>query len=186
MEIDKTPHPVIIITEAKEQQLKLSNESIGYLLLSGKWARFLGVTGIIASIVLFLFGIFFVSIVSIVYNHPTTWYRLLDLYGVHGYRIRRPPFIYSGFMVILYGAISAFVFFLSYNLNQFALDIKKAIANTDSVLLTDLLHRLKKFFKITGIIVITSLVIAVIVAIYFAVIIYTIQHTPGYPGYTGK
>ncbi|MES2427160.1 MAG: hypothetical protein V4560_09310 [Bacteroidota bacterium] len=184
MEIDKNPQPVIIVTEP--QELKLSDESIVYLQQSGKWARFLGITGIVTAILLFLFGIFFASMISIIYHHPTTWYRLLDLYGVYGYRVRRPPFAYSGFMVVIYTCISSFVFFVSYNLNQFGIDIQKSLANNDNVLLNTLLKRVKKFFKITGIIVMCSLVITIIAAIYLAVIVYTIQHTPGYPGYTGK
>lgn len=184
MQIDKNPQPVIIVTE--HQELKLSDESIVYLQQSGKWARFLGITGIVTAILLFLFGIFFVSMISIIYHHPTTWYRLLDLYGAYGYRIKRPPFAYSGFMVVIYTCISSFVFFVSYNLNQFGIDIQKSLANNDNVLLNTLLKRVKKFFKITGIIVMCSLVITIIAAIYLAVIVYTIQHTPGYPGYTGK
>ena len=88
-------------------------------------------------------------------------------------------------MVVIYTCISAFVFFVSYNLNQFGIDIQKTLANNNNVLLNTLLKRIKKFFKITGIIVICVLIITIIAAIYLAVIVYIIQHTPGYPGYTG-
>ena len=74
MEPDKTPQPVIIVTDATEiQELKLSDESIVYLQQSGKWARFLGVTGIVTAVLLFLFGIFFVSeLMEYIYGEART------------------------------------------------------------------------------------------------------------------
>lgn len=170
--------PFILIT--KPQELVLTGTALQNLQQTGRWARFLGITGFISSAILFLFGIFFVSIVNLIYKHPTTYYRMLDLYGVHGYRFRRPPFIYSEFMIFLYTGVSIFTFFISFYIYQFGNDVKIAIANNSVPQLSLVFSKLKIFFKRTGFIVICFIIASIIVAIYLGVNIYIIRSSPDF------
>lgn len=130
--------------------LLLQDDAQYYLHETGKWARFLGITGFILSCLIALIGIFAGTLFSILGNSSRHYPAGMG--------------IGMGFMYVLMGA---FHFWISLYLYRFGTRIKSAIEYKNTMQVSDALSNLKTFFKIISILVIITLAIYALVIIIF-------------------
>ena len=134
--------------------LDLTQEAIGYLKTTAKWANFLAIIGFIGVGFMVLAALFVGTFMS----------SMSDFSEIS-------PLIGSGFglaMTILYLIIAALYFFPTLYLYRFATKTKAAIRDYQTHNLTEGLKNLKSSFKFVGI------MIAVILGLYALILVFAI------------
>lgn len=121
--------------------LKLNEEAKGFLQETGKWAYFMSIVGYI------MVGLF----VLVALFMGSTMAALGGGAGALG----------GGFISFIYILLALLYFFPIYYLNKFGVKVKKAIAENDSLELTEALKFLKSHYKFIGILTIVMLCIYV-------------------------
>jgi hypothetical protein len=140
---------------APKPVIRLTMEAQGYLREAGSWARFLGILGFIAC-VLVLVGALFIGALFTVFVSvfPT---------------LSSVPEGVGGFLSIIIILFDLLYFFFALYLFQFGSRVKRGISIIDTNQLTQGLGKLKSFFKLWGIVTIVILCINVLQIIYFLV-----------------
>ena len=130
------------------KEIRLTNESIGYLKETAKWGTFLAIIGFISIGFMVLAGIFLAVFMS-----STELPGMEAMGNMAGF-----GFLYIVFAVIyVYPVLKLF---------QFASQCKKAIAHTSTDLMTEALGNLKSCYKFMGILM------AIILGLYAIVFLF--------------
>jgi len=165
METTETPAPDL--SEYTLPDLLIGQEAKAYLYTAGKWAKFLGIIGFIATGIMVLLAIFASALTSLIGAVTSS---------SPGLSIRAGVGILSLIPLV---PIVIIYFFMSYFLYQFGVNIKSAIANNDTVFATRAFRNLKSHFKLIGIVLIV--VIAFYILAFLAMIFFfgaTTLHRP--------
>ncbi len=123
-------------------QIELSNQAIDYIRESAKWGTFLSIVGFIfigLLVIIALFvGVFFSAMGS-------------DIPGTEDLAMMGP------LLTVFYLILAGLYLYPTLKLYQFSNKAKKAIANNNSVTMTESLGNLKSMFKFMGIMTIVIL-----------------------------
>src|SRR5450631_1995691 len=139
-------------------ELQLDQPALNYLNESARWARFLAIIGFISCGLMIIVGVFFGSFMS----------GLMTSAGSES-----AVAMSSGFFSIFYILFSLLIFFPSLYLFNFSSKMKRAFQNNEQQILTESLRNLKSFFKFYGIctvIILSIYALALIAAIFGAVV----------------
>jgi hypothetical protein len=128
-----------------------------YLFTAAKWARFLGIVGLVVSGLLAIAAFFITSIMA----------ALNPLMAAQG---GRNAFVggMGTFMTVIYLGIAAIYVFISLYLYNFGTKTKAAVLSNDAELLTEGLKNLKSFFRSIGIMT------AVVLGIYAIILVFSL------------
>ncbi|GAA4088459.1 DUF5362 family protein [Mucilaginibacter panaciglaebae] len=143
-------------TPAQPQGIVLLQDAQSYLVIAGKWARFLGILGFIGTGLVVLCALFIGTIMS-----------ALTGFSPAG-RMAMAP---GGFLTFFYILIAIFYFFVSLYTYQFGARVREGVAFGSSAVVTDGLNKLKSVFKLVGIATIVIMILYVFILI--GVIIFT-------------
>ena len=123
------------------EEIRLTNESLGYLKETAKWGTFLAIMGFI--------GIGFMILVGVV---MALFMSSMDLPGMEAFGSMN--MVGFGFIYVIFGAVYIYPIL---KLLQFGSKCKKAIAQSSTDLMTVALGNLKSCFKFTGILMVILL-----------------------------
>lgn len=131
--------------------LILSEDAQYYLLIAGKWARFLGIMGFIGTAFVAIMALFMGAFMSAMSQFSPA---------------ARAGFP-TGLFSVIYIIIAVFYFFASMYLYQFGVKVKEGVNFGSAEYVTDGLGKLKSLFKLLGIttIVVLSLYILIIIGV---------------------
>ena len=132
-------------------ELKLTSIGISYLNQARKWTYFLSILGFIFTALITIFALFFGSVLASFGQLGSG--EMEQAMGIMG----------SGFVTVLYLIVALLYFFLSLYLYRFSVRTKAAIHGHDSAQLEDGFKSIKNYWKLTGIIVLITLVFYVLV-----------------------
>ncbi|MFD2871077.1 DUF5362 family protein [Mucilaginibacter ximonensis] len=135
------------------QGIILLQDAQAYLVTAGKWARFLGILGFIATGFVTLGALFIGTMMS----------------AMSTIAPRGPFFMLGaaagGFMTVFYLLIAVLNFFCALYLYQFGTRVKNGVAFQNSGEVTSGLGKLKSLFKLVGIVTIIILVLYLLIFI---------------------
>ena len=126
--------------------LHITSESLGYLSVSAKWAKFLSIIGFIFVGLIVIIAFFAGSIISSMAN-------LYGAYVIDGMGMT---------ITIIYLVIAVIYFFPPFFCYRFAVNLQKAIAAKDTPKLTESLKNLRNFWQYIGILTVIGLCLLVI------------------------
>lgn len=135
-------------------QPAVTEESLGYLKSSAGWAQFLAIVNFICCGLVALGGIMLI-ILAFVFPAVSDAMTVPGMPGSFGTAMTG-AFI---FLAILYLVIGVIGFILAYYLYQFSVDTKKAVLKLDTGFLTSGMGALHRYFKMSGILTIVTLVL---------------------------
>lgn len=144
MDTTETTEPVV--PDYPLPDLLIGQEAKNYLYTAGKWAKFLGILGFIATAILALLCIF-AAVVS-------------PIMGVFSSSSTSLPISAGASALSMVPLLLIMIpyFFVSYFLYQFGTTIKNGIAVNDTLFATKAFRNLKSHFKLIGIIAIIVIV----------------------------
>jgi len=149
MDTTETTDP--IVPDYPLPDLLIGQEAKSYLLTAGKWAKFLGILGFIATAIIALLCVFAGAVSPIMGALSSS-----SAINASAGALSIVPLL---LIMILY-------FFVSYFLYQFGTNIKNGIAVNDMLFVTKAFRNLKSHFKLIGI---TLIIIVVIYIVAFIV-----------------
>lgn len=145
---------VVQETIVVDNRPEVTEESLGYLKSSAGWAQFLAIVSFISCGLVVLGGIMLI-VLAFVFPAVTDAMPVPGMPGSFGTAMTG-AFI---FLAILYLVIGVIGFILAYYLYQFSVDTKKAVLKLDTGFLTSGMGALHRYFKMSGILTIITLVL---------------------------
>jgi hypothetical protein len=134
--------------ENKEKLPEITLQSLSYLNVAAKWAKFLSVIGFVSVGILSLLGIFMAITLSI------------------SDRVAALPFPFpKGLIGLVYIIIAVIYFFPALYLYRFSESATRSLLLKDTPSLTEALHNLKKTFQFVGIATIVAISLYILIII---------------------
>ena len=143
------------VTIVENFDLKLNETAKGFLKETAKWAYFLSILGYIGIGFLVIIAVFAGSIFATIGNKGDN----ISPFGAFG----------GVFITVLYLVIAALYVFPIYYLNKFAANMKNALAENNTELLTTSLEYLKSHYKFIGIMMLVMFALYALVFLFLII-----------------
>lgn len=137
---------------AEKNRLEVTEQGLGYFRSCTGWAQFIAIVSFILCGLLAITGVLMIILSSVWPGMTESMAGMSDSFG----SIMTLTYVFLGILYLIIGVVG---FIIAYNLYQFSVEVKKAVLKMDTDAMTNGVRSLFRYFKISGIITIVTLVL---------------------------